>query len=131
MARDEINAFLGSGTIYKGDLSFEGAVRIDGVFSGNIASEGTLIVGQGARVKGTVKVSSIVVSGSVEGEVYVSQRAVLHKTAVILGTLSAKLLIMEEGALLDGTLHMNNIEAIPEINVPEESDAWPPEDSLQ
>ena len=42
MARDEINAFLGSGTVYNGDLSFEGAVRIDGVFNGSITSDGTV-----------------------------------------------------------------------------------------
>ena len=44
MARDEINAFLGAGTVYQGQLSFQGAVRIDGNFVGEVHSEGTLIV---------------------------------------------------------------------------------------
>lgn len=132
MARDEINAFLGSGTVYTGDLSFEGAVRIDGVFSGNITSEGTLIVGQGAKVNGKIKVGSIVVNGTVEGQVNVAQRAMLHKTAVLLGTLTTKLLVMEEGALLDGDLHMSQSEELAQLSAAKEDDAWAlPQDSLQ
>ncbi|MBQ4132242.1 MAG: polymer-forming cytoskeletal protein [Desulfovibrionaceae bacterium] len=110
MARDEINAFLGSGTVYTGDLSFEGAVRIDGTFSGNITSEGTLIVGQGANVKGSLRVGALVASGSIEGEVVVSGKAVLHKSATLQGKLATKLLVMEEGAMLDGDLCMKNLD---------------------
>ncbi len=104
--RDEINAFLGSGTVYTGELSFEGAVRIDGVFSGNIASEGTLIVGHGAKVEGSIKVGSLVSSGFIKGEIVVSEKVVLHKTAQVQGKISTGLLVMEEGAQLDGNLAM-------------------------
>lgn len=124
MARDEINAFLGSGTVYTGDLSFEGAVRIDCIFSGNITSSGTLIVGQGAKVNGKIKVGAIVVNGNVEGEVSVAQRAVLHKRAVLLGTLTTKLLVMEEGAILDGDLHMGQQAGTAEVAVSENEETW-------
>ena len=133
MARDEINAFLGSGTVYTGDLSFEGAVRIDGTFSGNITSEGTLIVGQGAKVTGTIKVGSLVISGNLEGDALVSGKAIFHKTAVLIGKLSTKLLIMEEGALLNGDLRMSDLDRTGhEISVGGDSDTWTtPGDSLQ
>lgn len=104
--RDEINAFLGSGTVYTGELSFEGAVRIDGVFSGNIVSEGTLIVGHGAKVEGSIKVGSLVSSGFIKGEITVTEKVVLHKTAQVQGKVSTGLLVMEEGAQLDGSLSM-------------------------
>ena len=48
MSREEINAFLGAGTVYQGKLTFQGAVRVDGVFSGEITSEGALIAGKDA-----------------------------------------------------------------------------------
>ncbi len=131
MARDEINAFLGSGTIYTGDLSFEGAVRIDGTFSGNITSEGTLIVGQGANVKGTLKVGALVASGAIEGNVVVSGKAVLHKSATLQGKLSTKLLVMEEGAMLDGDLCMRNIDKTEE-SLAVNNQEWPAiKESLQ
>lgn len=134
MARDEINAFLGSGAVYTGDLSFEGAVRIDGVFSGNISSDGTLIIGQGAKVTGKIKVGSLVASGTIDGEIMVAQKAVLHKSAVVQGKLVTALLVMEEGALLDGNLAMKN-SALDraDIAVPDKNDGqWDmPKDSIQ
>lgn len=135
MARDEINAFLGSGTVYNGDLSFEGAVRIDGVFNGSITSDGTLIIGQGAKVTGSLKVGSLVVSGYVEGDVVVTNKAVLHKSAQVQGKLSTKLLVMEEGATLDGDLSMKlsaqPAEAVNEISS-KDAEGWAAgKDSLQ
>ena len=135
MARDEINAFLGSGTVYNGDLNFEGAVRIDGVFNGSITSEGTLIIGQGAKVTGSLKVGSLVVSGYVEVDVVVTNKAVLHKSAQVQGKLSTKLLVMEEGATLDGDLSMK-LSAQPEEAANEisssDTEAWAAgKDSLQ
>ena len=131
MARDEINAFLGSGTIYTGDLSFEGAVRIDGTFSGNITSEGTLIVGQGANVKGTLKVGALVASGAIKGDVIVNGKAVLHKSAALQGKLSTKLLVVEEGAMLDGDLCMRTTDKTENSLAVNEQD-WPTiKESLQ
>ena len=138
MARDETNAFLGSGTVYKGELSFEGAVRIDGVFSGSITSDGTLIIGQGAKVKGNINVGSLVASGNLEGEVVVSNKAVLHKSAQVQGKLSTKLLVIEEGATLDGDLVMRSstlpvdTTADSQISTSKESEIWAADkDSLQ
>ena len=55
--RDEINAFLGRDTEFEGKLSFKGAVRIDGHFTGEIFTEGTLIVGESAVIKSDIHVS--------------------------------------------------------------------------
>ncbi len=45
----ELNALLGKGSQFEGKLLFEGTVRIDGKFTGEIISTDTLIVGEGAR----------------------------------------------------------------------------------
>lgn len=106
MARDEINAFLGSGTVYEGTLSFQGSVRIDGTFTGEVNSEGTLIVGKDAHVKGQVNVGQLILSGNIEGEVTASQKVVLHKTANLVGSLTAPSLVVEEGGKLEGQVSM-------------------------
>ena len=113
MSKDEINAFLGSGTVYHGQLSFQGAVRIDGSFVGEIRSEGTLIVGKDAIVEGTVQVGQIVLSGRVTGEIIAGQKAILHRSAVLAGNLVTPALVMEEGALLDGQVYMTSKPAAP------------------
>lgn len=108
MAKDEINAFLGSGTDYQGKLNFQGAVRIDGNFNGEVESEGTLVVGKEARVEGVLKVGQLVLSGKVTGEVYASEKAVLHKTANLQGNLITPVLVVEEGAVLEGRVTMTS-----------------------
>ena len=110
MARDEINAFLGAGTEYRGDLSFKGAVRIDGAFAGTITSDGTLIVGQDAHIEGTIMVATLISSGWIKGEASMSQQTVLHKTARFEGILTTPSLSVEEGAQIDGQITMNKAD---------------------
>ena len=110
MSKEEINAFLGSGTVYEGKLCFQGAVRIDGSFSGEIVSEGALIAGKDATIEGTVRVGEFILSGMFTGDVFARTRVVLHKTGVFSGTLNSPALIVEEGATLDGKLCMSKVD---------------------
>lgn len=107
MAKDEINAFLGSGTHYQGKLNFEGSVRIDGTFTGEIQSEGTLIVGKDAKVNGQIWVGQLILSGHLQGEIEASGKVVLHKTANLVGSMNTPTLVIEEGAMLEGQVTMN------------------------
>lgn len=110
MARDEINAFLGAGTNYHGKLHFQGAVRIDGNFQGEVVSEGTLVIGQEAVVEGQVKVGQLVLSGNIRGEVEANTKVVLHKTANLQGNIRTPVLVVEEGAVLEGQLDMGSLD---------------------
>jgi cytoskeletal protein CcmA (bactofilin family) len=113
MARDEINAFLGAGTNYQGKLHFQGAVRIDGNFQGEVVSDGTLVVGQEAVVEGQVKVGQLVLSGNIQGEVEARNKVVLHKTANLQGNIRTPVLVVEEGAVLEGQLLMGSLDGAP------------------
>src|SRR5580700_11408942 len=68
----EINALLGRGTRFEGKLFFEGRVRIDGEFKGEIRGDDVLIIGEGAVVSGEVHVATCIVTG---GEVDATIRA--------------------------------------------------------
>lgn len=106
MGRDEINAFLGTGTTYQGRLDFQGSVRIDGTFKGEVASQGTLVIGKDANVDGTVNVGQLIISGRLQGEIVAKDKIILHKTANVVGSLSAPVLVIEEGAVLEGQITM-------------------------
>lgn len=106
MSKDEFNAFLGSGTTYQGHLHFAGAVRVDGQFTGEINSEGTLILGKDAQVNAKVDVGQLILSGQISGEIRVAKRTTLHKTAKLIGNLHTPVLIMEEGAVIQGSILM-------------------------
>ena len=106
MSKEDISAFLGTATVYVGHLEFSGAVRVDGKFTGEIRSEGTLILGKDAQVQGQIYVNQLVLSGSISGDISVEDKTIMHKSARLIGNLSTKTLIMEEGAVLQGKISM-------------------------
>ena len=104
--RDEINAFLGKNTEFEGRLSFEGAVRIDGHFKGEIESEGTLIVGESALIESEVKVSHVIISGEVRGNILASKKIEIHAPGKVFGNICAPAVVMDEGVVFEGTCTM-------------------------
>ncbi len=118
MNKETFNAFLGAGTQYNGTLTFQGAVRIDGIFTGTINSEGTLIVGHNASIDGTLRVGSLICNGKVQGDIQATEKVVLNKSAVVNGTVNSPILSMEEGAKLDGKLTMTEIALAEDMAAP-------------
>ena len=58
----EITALLGRGTHFEGKLFFEGRIRVDGSFRGEIRGDDVLIIGDGAQVVGEIEVSTCIVT---------------------------------------------------------------------
>lgn len=101
-----LTAFIDQGSEFEGKLSFKDTARIDGSFSGEIASENTLIIGESGTVDACIRAKTIAVSGSVEGDVIATTKVVLHKTARVSGNVDAPILVIEEGAILQGQVKM-------------------------
>lgn len=103
---EEIKAFLGQGAEFEGKLIFNGSVRIDGKFQGEIFGQGSLVVGQGATVQANIAVKSIYISGDVQGNIEVNEKMNIHSTGKFSGDARTPVFIMEEGAFFDGRSHM-------------------------
>lgn len=116
--KDMINAFLGAGAVFEGQLQFKGMVRIDCSFTGVIHSEGTLILGEKARVEGEIVVEQLVSNGTIVGNVTARSKATLQKQSKLVGNLTAPYLDVEEGALLEGQVTMKREAAGNAANVP-------------
>jgi cytoskeletal protein CcmA (bactofilin family) len=101
-----LTAFIDQGSEFEGKLSFKDTVRIDGTFSGEISSDNTLIVGESGQIHASIQSVCVVISGLVEGDINASDQIVLHKTAVVKGDLDAPIVVMEEGAQLNGAVRM-------------------------
>jgi cytoskeletal protein CcmA (bactofilin family) len=106
---EEIKAFLGHGAEFIGKLIFNGSVRIDGSFQGEIYGEGSLVVGQGALVKADIAVKSVYISGDVQGNIEVKEKINIHSTGKFSGDVHTPVFIMEEGAVFDGRSHMSDM----------------------
>lgn len=101
-----LNALLGKGSEFDGKLHFEGTVRIDGTFTGEITTNDMLIVGEGAKVAADITCGSIVVNGEVTGNIKASESVELHKPARVKGDISTPSLLVDKGVVFDGNSKM-------------------------
>jgi cytoskeletal protein CcmA (bactofilin family) len=99
---EDIKAFLGQGAEFIGKLIFHGSVRIDGNFQGEIHGEGSLVVGEGALVKGNIAVKSIYIGGEVQGTIEAKEKIDIQSTGKFLGDVRTPVFIIEDGAFFDG-----------------------------
>jgi cytoskeletal protein CcmA (bactofilin family) len=103
----ELNALLGKGSQFEGKLIFEGTVRIDGKFSGEIISSDQLIIGEGAEVKATVKVGTLTCLGDYQGDATATKAIELKAPAKVRGNLTTASIVIERGVFFDGTCKMD------------------------
>ena len=96
--------------------SFEGTVRIDGRFRGEISSENTLIVGESGEIEAKIKSRTVAVSGNVLGDVSASLKVVVHKTGRIEGNIETESLVIEEGAVINGVIRMGKPKELKAID---------------
>lgn len=99
---ERIDTIIGKESSFKGTLSAQGAVRIDGKFSGEIVGQGDIIIGEGGRVDATLEGRNILIAGMVNGNIAASGRLEIASSGQILGDIEASTLIIDEGANLQG-----------------------------
>lgn len=97
---------LGSGTVIQGKLSFDTPVRIDGKLGGEIFSSKALIVGPTGSVSAEVQVAALVVMGTVTGNIVAADRVEVLSGGKIEGNVTAPVIYVEEGAVLNGHCSM-------------------------
>ncbi len=109
-----IGTLIGAGTHIRGDLVFEGGLHLDGVVEGQVvggdAPDSILMVSERGRILGDVKVTNLILDGTVLGDVHASGRVELAPRARVTGTLYYRYLEMAMGAEVNGRLvHQDEI----------------------
>ncbi len=103
----EITALLGHGTRFEGKLFFEGRVRIDGVFRGEIRSDDVLIIGEGADIEAEIEVGTVIIKGgSVTGNVRAKTAIELYVPANVTGDLHSPEIFIDKGVQFSGNCTM-------------------------
>ena len=109
-SKDEINAFLGRDTEFEGKFSFTGAVRVDGKISGEIFSNGTLIVGESAVINSQIRVADIIISGEVHGDIFAERKIEITVPGKLFGNIKTPKLVLEEGVIFEGNCKMKDLK---------------------
>lgn len=126
--QNKIVTFLGKNTVFDGVLKFEGTIRIDGLFKGRIeAPEGTLVIGEAARLESDIHVFSIIISGEVRGDITADSKIDIHVPGRVFGNIQAPTVVVQEGVVFAGncqTMTPGKKKAAPppETDEPAESD---------
>ncbi|NOU10049.1 MAG: polymer-forming cytoskeletal protein [Nitrospira sp.] len=102
----DVSAFVGKGVMFKGTITYNGTVRIDGTLEGEIHTDGILLVGEEAVITAKVTAGTIVCKGKITGDIYARDKMKLRAPAIINGGVTTPMLSMEEGVLFNGTLEM-------------------------
>lgn len=111
MARDikegRLSGFVGHGTTLTGETQFHAMLRVDGHLIGTVTSDsGTLIIGTNGQVDANIIVAAAMVNGTVNGDIYATEKLHLGRTARVMGNIQSPRLIVEEGAILEGSCNM-------------------------
>ena len=111
MARDikegRLSGFVGHGTTLTGETEFHAMLRVDGHLIGTVTSEaGTLIIGTNGQVDANIMVAAAMINGTVNGDIVASEKLQLGRTARVMGNIHSPRLIVEEGAILEGSCSM-------------------------
>src|SRR5262245_22093439 len=103
----DLRSFLGEGTEITGEVRFSEIMRVDSSISGTIVSDsGSLLIMEKGRVKATIQVGILEVSGIVEGTVTAKNSVKIHSTGRVYGDIYTPALMIEHGAVFDGKCHM-------------------------
>ena len=97
---------LTAGSKIVGNITADSDFRIDGLIEGELNCTGKVVIGEGGRVKGTVNCANAEILGLMDGKITCSQQLSLRASGKILGDVHTKTLIVEPGAVFNGTCSM-------------------------
>jgi len=118
-----IHSYVGSKTTIKGNLECSKNFLVEGAVEGSLNSDGIIVLGKDAVVRGEVRAREVAVSGIVVGTIICSDRLEVFASAKIIGTIQAPVLKMEPGAQINGRIVMSRSSEEVELTaqIPEDS----------
>jgi len=104
----DVIAMLGKGSAFEGKLTFDGTVRIDGRFRGEVSTADTLVIGDGAEVEAELDVGTLILQGQLKGNVRATDLVDVRAPGRILGNIQSPNVMMERGAVFEGQCIMGS-----------------------
>ena len=116
MARDQssgstpesVISIIAPGTKIVGDCETDGTIRVEGIVKGSVRAGKAVVIGKQGLVAGDIETQDAVIAGRVEGSVKAASRLELQTTCQIDGEIHTHRMQLEEGAVLNGTVHMGS-----------------------
>jgi cytoskeletal protein CcmA (bactofilin family) len=107
------SALLSRGVSIKGSVKFLNELVIDGEVEGTLDSTGTLTLGEHARIRGEIRTKSVKMRGTVEGNIFVTERCELQAGCTLRGDIEAPRLMVDENATFCGSAKVGTGMSLP------------------
>ncbi len=101
---DSNNSTIGEGSVFEGKFYISGSLRIDGKFEGEIKTDEELIVGQTGKVKTNINAKTVVIAGTVIGNIVAEREVTLLETAKVSGDIETPILTLQRGVIVQGNV---------------------------
>lgn len=118
-ANTKISSIIGADMVIEGNITAKDAVRVEGNVTGNVETDGALVISATGKVKGNIRGSSIVIGGVLEGDLTSTGKTDVISTGRVIGNMHTKSLIVDENAVFQGQCIMN-ADGVPGLPAPEE-----------
>ncbi|MDR1307150.1 MAG: polymer-forming cytoskeletal protein [Treponema sp.] len=105
-----INTIVGPDSFIRGDIKSGGFTRIDGSVKGNLHAQGRVVVGEKARMRSSIKGTTVTIGGVVDGNILASERLIVLSSALILGDITTRRIEAGEGCLIHGRVRVCQTE---------------------
>ncbi len=99
--------FIGPSVHVEGNFNSQGNIQVEGSVTGTIKTSANLAVGEQATINANIEAASAYVAGKIKGNLIIHDRLELSATSVVDGDISTKILVMADGAKLNGHCQMN------------------------
>ncbi|TAL35591.1 MAG: polymer-forming cytoskeletal protein [Spirochaetes bacterium] len=101
-----IATVFGKDMEFYGDLSFKKSLQINGYVEGEITSDGFLVIGDGAVVKANIKARTVIINGTVHGNIEATERLEIQPTGKLYGNIRTAKLKIADGVTFEGKCEM-------------------------
>jgi cytoskeletal protein CcmA (bactofilin family) len=107
---ENLSTIVGKDSVFTGDMEVKGTLRIDGRIKGRIICDETVSIGATGDVEADVDAKMVIVAGTVVGNIRTSEKIEMQAKAKVLGDVSTKNIVIEQGAIFHGSCQMKGVK---------------------
>jgi len=108
---DNLDTLIGSKTIFEGILMSNESICIEGTVKGKVECRGSVVVGQGGKVKADIVAENAFIGGQVNGNIKAKNRLEITSTGRVKGDIETSCLVIAEGVIFEGSCHMTSVKS--------------------
>ena len=107
---ENLSTIIAKDSVFTGDMEVKGTLRIDGRIKGRIICDETVSIGATGEVEAEIDAKIVIVAGTVVGNIRTSEKIEMQAKAKVMGDVSTKNIVIEQGAIFHGSCQMKGVK---------------------